>query len=1077
MATTTPITFSPNFDNFFKGASASDITNANFIFYKINQAGGYDKNSLAKYYDAIVSPELKKAIAATNSQKSSDDRREYAQHSLNVLAGPKLGEFNNLIKNAYKQDLDILGYINTIMPKAGMSSPTIQKYYKMLPPELQKAVDILGTYSNAIDSKAFNMSIYSKLNNADTPSLSFTPQLQVISDLANAAYKRSDQNMAVVSTVLKQLANGVSQNDPNLQAAINAANTSEKKLINAFIALPADLKTTGYSVFNSDRYIPAAYQPRGVTPQTVPTTPTGTYTKDLTTFSNWIKLLPQDQKDLFAKLINLNLNNYNIATSQEAYNIATKLDDRAKAAYKMLPDMSPLDAQNAQWLATGKPLSSDAYVIQPSDAKLKADIVKGDAAIAEDERITKMYQTPILPSVDLKATPNIQAAQQAYKDLVIAQNKLATPTGLAVTQAQLDQVAKLQTASDAASAKAAQDRIAADNLQNPAPSTPSTYYYTDINGQAYSQTWNLDGTITEKPVASIPNSNKKIAYALSEGETLGGSRTMVTSPKGTTSYVSSSQNGPQIHVSPASEPIATFPSAIDITPKVDYKTLPNQIDILGPATGLQAKLLANAGTNPNQIKVGSYDISSIANPANASIINSAQNLQQQLVSQLIGEIYAGNSDVSAQPVYSFGDNGKVTITNPLPTQADIQKAIDQTKAVNETKITTANDAAIKAAANQAAALKAQQDAQAAKDAAAKTALDKLNADNAAAAKAVKDTIAANTTGVSDLTAKAAADKAAQDKAIADAKAANDKTEQARLAEVARLKALADQAEKDRLAAVAAGEAQAAKDAAAKKALLDAEAAKIAQDKTDKEKAAAEAKAIQDKKNQDYQAAIEAGLAKAEAERVAQEKAAADAKVLADQKEAERQTGLAAAKKKADDEAAAQQKLKEEQDAAAKIESDRQAAELAARELAVRNARIAGQNQLYSWDQYNAAQSMEAESAARAQGIISTQQTLRQQQDQYAKAGYNARAGQAGNVAAAGSAGATGAKQVLDRASGKSPEAAAAQQAASAPINLPRQGDQSSSRFGQVGRSKFGGSNDTVLGSFLPSIQGLSFGGS
>jgi hypothetical protein len=488
---------------------------------------------------------------------------------------------------------------------------------------------------------------------------------------------------------------------------------------------------------------------------------------------------------------------------------------------------------------------------------------------------------------------------------------------------------------------------------------------------------------------------------LDSGETLsGGYIHMKIDPyAGVVGYKYSTQEGPNLAYGylGTNTPV-TKTNATPLTPLVEYKTLPDQIPIYGQATGLAAKLLINSGGDPNHVVVG-YENNPLAAQGNAAIKSAAQSLYEQLFNQAESALFSGqiknpnpptsgpgsyewavNNNLpftsapyiapTGRPTYSFGDNGTVTITNPLPTQADIQKAIDQTKALNETKAKNAADTTATNTANNTALTQAELDKQKTDATKNQTALDKLNQQLSDANSALNKTIADNATGTTGLT----------------------------------------QAEKD------------------------AKAARDAQDKID------QAKRDQDQKDRD------AGIT-----------SAADA----------------AAKQAAD------QKIIDDANKAAKDAQDKQNQEaLAAQALAVRNARIANQNQLYSWDEYNAAENLGSESAFNAQQSLRTQEALGRQKDQYAQSAFNARSGQAGNVATAGSSGAAGAKQALDRASGKSPEVAAAQQAAAAqPVNSKRQERQDSTRFGQYSQPKFGSSYDAQLSSFLPSIQGVSFGGS
>jgi hypothetical protein len=161
--------------------------------------------------------------------------------------------------------------------------------------------------------------------------------------------------------------------------------------------------------------------------------------------------------------------------------------------------------------------------------------------------------------------------------------------------------------------------------------------------------------------AKLPQSEQTLIKALSPGETLGGTRIVNTSPTATY-FVDATQQGPKISAAPQSG-LRSIETATNITPIVEYKTVPDQIPQYGQATGLQASLLKNAGGDPNNVVTG-YVENPFADTLNALLENQAKNFQKSITSQLLSSIFDKTATQTEQPVYSFSEKG-LTSTNPL----------------------------------------------------------------------------------------------------------------------------------------------------------------------------------------------------------------------------------------------------------------------------------------------------------------------------------------------------------------------------------------------------------------------------
>jgi hypothetical protein len=256
-----------------------------------------------------------------------------------------------------------------------------------------------------------------------------------------------------------------------------------------------------------------------------------------------------------------------------------------------------------------------------------------------------------------------------------------------------------------------------------------------------------------------------------------------------------------------------------------------------------------------------------------------------------------NQALTFKPAEAYPKAQLAQIEIIIKDQEALNKKAEADKKAAEDAAKAAADAAAKKAADEAAAKKAAED-KAKADAAAKAAAD------AAAKKAAEDKAKAE--------AEAAAKKAAEDKAKAEAEAA-------RLAKEKADKELADKLAKEAAAKKAADEAAAKKaaeekakaeaEAAAKKAADEAAAKKAAEEKAKADAAAAAKKAAEDKAKADAEAAR---LAKEKADKELADKLAkeaADKKAAADKLEAERLAKEAAAKKLADEAAAGSRRSK------------------------------------------------------------------------------------------------------------------------------------------------------------------------
>jgi hypothetical protein len=161
---------------------------------------------------------------------------------------------------------------------------------------------------------------------------------------------------------------------------------------------------------------------------------------------------------------------------------------------------------------------------------------------------------------------------------------------------------------------------------------------------------------------TLPQSEQTLIKALNEGETLGGTRQVITSPESNVTYfVDATQQGPKI--SAATDQVRSIETATNITPIVEYKTVPDQVPITGQATGLQAKLLTNTGGDPNNVVTG-YSAIPFADSINSLLENQAKNFQQSITSQLLGQIFDKTATQTEKPVYSFNETG-LTSTNPV----------------------------------------------------------------------------------------------------------------------------------------------------------------------------------------------------------------------------------------------------------------------------------------------------------------------------------------------------------------------------------------------------------------------------
>jgi hypothetical protein len=874
--------------------------------------------------------------------------------------------YKDLFQGASQKDAQsVVSLTNALNAGKALSDPAVQKYFTTLPANLQKAATQLASLSTA-DRKGYQGVAITTRDAAEKAG-------------TNAGLIAAEQNIYGNSTdsiAFQQLKNLYSNPSNSAAGVTNISNFgSQPKNLQALDLSIKNAMETGY-------YNTLLLEGKDAANAKYITNRTTTL-KDLISQYTSGKLAP-------VMSIALDPNNQlnKIQSAATAFNAITP-DEINKLL--TTPQLNNLDkVGTTKGTVAYDALSAlDYYKTTSGLQKEKTDF--DNALKAQDSYVLQTPAVHIPNTTPIVPDPNSPISKEAVKAntaLALAQTELDNIGKAGVTAAPnslLDTIDRLQTTADAANAKlsAENQRIALAESERQAGL---------VNDAKKLAEYNL--SLNQPSYAGV-------AKALDTGETFsGGKLHMKSDPTtGVVGYEYDTQQGPNLAYGylGTNTPV-TKTNATPLTPLVEYKTLPDKIPIYGSATGLQAKLIIDAGGDPNHVVIG-YENNPLASEGNTSIVNSATALQQQLFNQAEQALFNGgiknpnpptygpgsyewavNNNLpftpapyiapTGRPTYSFGDNGSVTITNPLPTQADITKAIDQTKAVNETKANNAADITATNTANNTALTQAELDRQKAAADKNQTDLDKLNQQLSDANSALNKTIADNATGTSGLT----------------------------------------QAQKD------------------------AKAAQEAQDKIDQAKR--------------------------------------------DKVEADRLQGIKDANAKAAQQAADQKQQEADAKAAQEAEQKRQDEALAAQTLAIRNARLANQNQLFSWDEYYAAQGMQADSAAQAQEILGTQQAIGRQKDAISQAAYDARYGQAGNVATAGAAGAAGAKQALERASGKSPEAAAAQQAAaSAPINLPRQGDQPGSRFGQVGRPKFGGSNDAVLGSFLPSIQGLSFGGS
>jgi hypothetical protein len=104
-------------------------------------------------------------------------------------------------------------------------------------------------------------------------------------------------------------------------------------------------------------------------------------------------------------------------------------------------------------------------------------------------------------------------------------------------------------------------------------------------------------------------------------------------------------------------------TAKNITPIVEYKTLPESITQYGEATGLNARLLKEAGGDPNNVVTG-YIKSDLASLLNPMLVKQAEDFQKSITAQLLGQIFDKTATQTEKPVYSFNETG-LTSTNPV----------------------------------------------------------------------------------------------------------------------------------------------------------------------------------------------------------------------------------------------------------------------------------------------------------------------------------------------------------------------------------------------------------------------------
>ena len=252
------------------------------------------------------------------------------------------------------------------------------------------------------------------------------------------------------------------------------------------------------------------------------------------------------------------------------------------------------------------------------------------------------------------ANDNLYTAQQTYKDAAKTfQNALAGQPQ-SVVENFTNKLAPIDKGlSDALAANKTMFRLLAENQAAKEP--PQINYWLNDDG-TYTRTQNgvTTGNVKEIPRGGINYALKP--NAVGETKAVGGTTSVIPSTSGSTYFVSSSQNGPQISVANKDQYEKTLQTANNITPIVNYNTAQSAI--------------ANSPI------------------INAGLANQAKQVQEIIANSLVKGIYAGVASQTDRPEYTIdnkiGDDLRVYQNDITPiapltpiTQENIDKKISE----------------------------------------------------------------------------------------------------------------------------------------------------------------------------------------------------------------------------------------------------------------------------------------------------------------------------------------------------------------------------------------------------------------